>query len=109
MSSTIEATVKALVEFESELEKAKAEAIEAKRRVAKGASEWAESAKSSAISKAQEIATRRVAEARAEAEAQAQTIKEKGMADLKAFETAISRHRSRAADLVASRLLGETA
>jgi len=109
MSSAIEATVKALVEFESDLERAKAEASEAKRRAAKDAADWAEAAKSSAISKAQEIASRRVADAKAEAESEAERIKEKGISDLKAFESSISRHRSKAAELVASRLLGETA
>jgi len=109
MSAAIEATVKALVEFESELEKAKAEASEAKRRAAKDAADWAEAAKASAISKAQEIGARRVADAKAEAEAEAQRIREKGTSDLMAFESSISRHRSKAAELVASRLLGETA
>jgi len=109
MSSVIEATVKALVEFESELDKAKAEAAEAKRRATKDAADWAEAAKASAISKAQEIGARRVADAKAEAESEAERIRQKGASDLKAFESSISRHRSKAADLVASRLLGETA
>jgi F0F1-type ATP synthase membrane subunit b/b' len=109
MSSAIEATVKALVEFESELEKAKAEASEAKRRATKDAVDWAEAAKSSAISRAQEIGSQRVAEAKAEAEKEAERIKEKGASDLKAFESSISRHKPKAAELVASRLLGEKA
>jgi hypothetical protein len=108
MSSAIEATVKALVEFESELEKAKVEAGDAKRRVAKDAADWAQAAKSSAVSKAQEIGSRRVADAKAEAEAEAAKIREKGLSDLKVFESSISRRRSKAAELVASRLLGET-
>ena len=109
MSSAIEATVKALVEFESELEKAKAEASDARRRATKDAAEWADAAKSSAISRAKEIGSRRVADAKAEAESEAEKIREKGLSDLKAFEGSISRHRSKAAELVASRLLGETA
>jgi vacuolar-type H+-ATPase subunit H len=108
MSSAIEDTVKALVEFESELEKAKAEAGEAKRRVAKDAADWAEAARSSAISRAQEIGTQKVADAKAEAEAEAEKIREKGLSDLKVFESAISRRKTKAAELVASRLLGET-
>ena len=108
MSSAIEATVKALVEFESELEKAKAETSEARRRTAKDAADWAEAAKSSAISKAQDIGLRRVADAKAEAESEAERIREKGISELGAFESSISRHRSKAAELVAARLLGET-
>jgi vacuolar-type H+-ATPase subunit H len=108
MSSTIEATVKALVDFESQLDAAKAEAAEAKRRTMKDAADWADAAKSSAISKAQQIASQRVSKAREDAEAEAESIRKKGESDLKGFVGSISRHRSKAAELVASRLLGET-
>jgi vacuolar-type H+-ATPase subunit H len=108
MSSAIESTVKALVEFESELDKAKVEASEAKRRAMKDAADWAEAAKSSAISKAQEMAAEKVSRAKKDAEAEAEAIRKKGQVDLKAFESSISKHRSKAADLVAARLLGET-
>lgn len=108
MSSAIETTVKALVQFESELDKAKAEVSEAKRRTMKEAIDWAEAAKASAISKAQEIASRRLAKAKEEAEAEAETIRKKGESDLKGFESSISKHRSKAAEMVATRLLGET-
>lgn len=108
MSSAIEATVKALVQFESELDRAKAEVTEAKRRTLKDATEWAEAAKATAISKAQEIASGRLAKAKEGAEAEAENIRKKGESDLKAFESSISKHRSKAAALVAARLLGET-
>ncbi len=108
MNSAIEDTVKALVQFESELESAKAEASEAKRRAMKDAAEWAEAARASAVSKAQDMASRRVAKAREEAEAEAERIRKKGESDLKGFEGSISRHRSKASELVTSRLLGET-
>jgi F0F1-type ATP synthase membrane subunit b/b' len=108
MTSAIEQTVKALVEFESALEKAKAEASEVKRRAMKDAMDWAEAARASVIAQATEIAARRVTEAKAEAEAEAGKIREKGESDLKAFEDSISRHRARAADIAASRLLGES-
>ncbi len=107
-TSAIEATVKALVEFEAELEIAKGGANEAKRRVLKDAADWADSARASAISKAQGIASDQVAKARAEAEAEAEKIKKRGESELKAFESSISKHRSRAAEMVASRLLGES-
>jgi vacuolar-type H+-ATPase subunit H len=108
MSSAIEETVKALVEFESELDKAKAEVADAKRRAMKDASGWAESAKSAAISRAQEMASQRVAKAKEEAEANAGRIKKKGEADLKEFESSISRMKSRASEHVRASLLGES-
>jgi vacuolar-type H+-ATPase subunit H len=108
LSTAIEETVKALVEFESELDRAKAEAAEAKQKAMKNAQDWAEAARASAISKATEIASRRVAEAREGAEAEAKSIREKGESELRSFEGSISRNRSRAAELAASRLLGES-
>jgi vacuolar-type H+-ATPase subunit H len=108
MTSAIEETVKALVQFESELDRARSDVSEVKRRTTKDAMAWAEAAKSSAISKAQDIASRRVAKAKEEAEAESREIREKGEADLKAFEASISKHRLRAAVLTASRLLGES-
>ena len=106
LPSAIEETVKALVEFESALDAAKAEVSEAKKRAMKDALDWAEAARSSAIAQATEIAARRVAEAKAEAEAQAKGIKEEGESELKAFEVSISRHEAEAAEFAASRLLG---
>ncbi len=109
MTSAIEDTVKALVEFESELDAAKAEVSEARRGAMKDATDWAESAKAASISKAQDIASQRVAKAREDAEAEADRIRKRGDSDLRAFESSISRHKSKAAELVASRLLGEVA
>jgi vacuolar-type H+-ATPase subunit H len=108
MSSAVEATVKALVDFESELERAKAGVSETKRRTTKDAGDWAEAARATAVSKAQELASQRVARARRDAEAEADKIRKKGESDLKAFENSISSQRSKAAKLVASKLLGET-
>jgi len=109
LSSAVEQTVKALVEFESELDRAKSDAADTKRRVSKDAANWGDSAKASAVSKAQEIASQRVAKAKEDAEAQAERIRRKGESDLKSFEESLSRHRSEAARLVAARLLGESA
>ncbi|HEY6283794.1 MAG TPA: hypothetical protein VIW22_07705 [Nitrososphaerales archaeon] len=107
MSSAIEETVKALVGFESELDAAKAEASEAMKKTMKDAADWAETAKGTATARAQEIASKTVAKAREDAEAEAEKIRKKGESDLKAFEVSISKHKSKAAELVASRLLGE--
>lgn len=109
MSSAVEQTVKALVEFESELDRARADATESKRRASKDAADWAESAKASAVSKAQEIAAQRLAKAKGDAEAEAEKIRKKGESDLRAFEGSISKHRAEAAKVVAARLLGESA
>ncbi len=106
MSSSIEGTVKALVEFESEMDRAKAEVSEAKKRTAKDAADWADEAKASAIAKAREVASQMVDKAKKEAEEEARKIRKKGESDLEAFESSISKHKSKAADLVASRLLG---
>jgi vacuolar-type H+-ATPase subunit H len=106
MTSAIEETVKALTEFESELDRVKAEASETKRRMLKDVSDWAASAKANAVAKAQELAADRVAKARAEAEGDADSIKKKGEASLKTLEASISKHKSKAADMVVARLMG---
>ncbi len=108
MSSVIEKTVKALVEFESELDKAKAEASEARQKMVKDASNWAESAKANAISRAQQIASETLEKAREEAEKEADAIKKKGETSLQAFEASISRRKAKAAEAVVGRLLGES-
>ena len=107
MSTAIEETVKALVAFEADLDKAKADALDAKRRAIKEASDWADSARAATITKAQGLAAGRVAKAKEDAEAEAEKIRKKGESDLRAFESSISKRKAEAADLVASRLLGE--
>jgi len=108
MNSAIEETVKALAEFESELDRAKAEASKSKKQLLKDASDWAKSAKASAISKAQQMASDTVAEARSEAEREADAIRKKGESSLKAFESSISRKKTKAVEAVVARLLGES-
>jgi vacuolar-type H+-ATPase subunit H len=107
MGSLVETTVKALIEFESELDRTKAEALEARMRMIKDAEGLAVSAKSYAISKAQQLASERIARARAEAEAEAESITKKGESSLKSFEASISRRKTKATEGVVSRLLGE--
>lgn len=106
MSSVIEQTIKSLVEFEAELERAKSDASDRKKRTLKDASDWAATAKSSAIARAQKIASDRLAQARSEAEEEAAVIAKKGEESLRAFEASISKHKQKAADHVVSRLLG---
>jgi len=108
LTSSMEQTVKALVEFEAALDSAKSEISESKRRTMKDALDWAEAARSSAIAEATEIAARRVSEAKAEAEAEAKKIRDGGESDLREFEGSISRHGAEAAEFAASRLLGDS-
>lgn len=107
MGSLIEATVKALNEFESELDRMKAEALETKQKMIKDSVGLAESAKSAAISKAQQQVSERLAKAKAEGESQAKSIRKKGESSLKSFEATISRRKAKAIKKVVDRLLGE--
>ena len=108
MSSAIESTVKALVEFEAALDRAKAEVSEARRRTMKEAADWAEEARVAAIAKAQAIASSQVSKAKEDAEVEAETIRKKGESDLRTFEGSITGNKSKAAELVAAKLLGES-
>ncbi len=109
MSSTIEDVVKSLVEFESALDTAKADASESKKKLLKDADDLSENAKSEAMARAQQIASERMSKARAEAEGEAESIKRKGDAELKKFEATISKRKNEAVELVAATLLGERA
>ena len=108
MGSQVETTVKALIEFESELDRTMAEALDAKKKMIKDAEGLAESARSGAISKVQQRALERLAKARTEAEGEAEVIAKKGESLLKSFETSISKKRAKATEAVVRRLLGET-
>ena len=108
MGSLIETTVKALIEFDSELDRAKAEALEVEKKMVKDAVGLAESARSAAISKAQQQVSERLAKARAEGEGEAESIRKKGESSLRSFEASISRRKAKAIEEVVGRLLGET-
>ena len=106
MSSAVQDTIKALVEFEAELDSAKSGATDARRKLVKDADDWASASKATSLSKAQAIASSRLSKAKAEAEKEADAIRSKGASELKSFESSISRRRSKAAALVVVRLLG---
>lgn len=108
MSNVIEETLKALTEFESQLDSARADASEARRRMVKNAAEWAESAKAKAIASAHQIASETVSKAKEEAKKEAESIRKNEQAALKSFEGSMSKRKSEAAELVADRLLGES-
>ena len=107
MASAIQDTIKALVEFESELGQAKSDATETARMLVKNADEWTETAKASALAKAQKIASATLDEARSAAENDAESIRKKGATSLRSFESLIQGRKTRAVKLVVSQLLGE--
>jgi len=106
--SRVETTVKALIEFESELDKLRAEALEAKSKMIKDAESLAESVRSGAILKAQQQGSERLAKARAEAEDEAESIKREGESALSTFGSSISKRKVKATERVVRLLLGET-
>ena len=108
MSDTIEKALKALTEFESQLDSAKSGASEAKKQMLKKAGEWAEKAKSEAISVAQGASAQAVSETRRAAEVEADSIRREGRLALKNFEESMSKRMPEAADLVTRALLGES-
>lgn len=108
MSSVVEETIKALVEFEGDLDRAKSEASESRKRMVKAAAEWGASAKAGGIAKAQQIASGKLAKARAAAENEASAIRKKEESTLKAFEASISKRKSAAVEHATARLLGES-
>jgi vacuolar-type H+-ATPase subunit H len=107
MSTAIEETLKALTEFEAQLDSAKADAAEAKRLMIKNASDWGAAAKASAIADAQRIAAETISAARKEAESEAEKIRKEGQVSMKKLEESLSRRRAAASELVTKRLLGE--
>ncbi len=108
MSSPVEDTINALTEFESLLDSAKNDAAESKKRMLKGAQEWAEAAKSAALARADKMASETIAKARTEAERDAAQIRSSGEAALRRYEQAMGKHTAEAAEHVAKRLLGES-
>ena len=106
MSQAIEDSVKALKEFEGALDAIKSDADEAKKKMLKSASDWAESAKSASVANAESQARAAVDSARAAAEKQAETIRSAGERDLSNFVAEISAKKSEAVNLVTKRLLG---
>jgi vacuolar-type H+-ATPase subunit H len=107
MSTAIEETLKALTEFESQLDSARADASEAKRQMIKLAAEWADAARGAAVAGAQKVAADAISKAKKEAEKEADSIAKKGQVEVKKFKLSLSGHRSKASELVEKMLLGE--
>ena len=107
MPQTIADTVKALAEFEAELDRLKSETMDAKKKIVKDAGDWADAAKSRALAEAQELASERLSQAKVQAEAEAEEIRKKGQASTKKFADSMSKHKKEASELVLRMLLGE--
>src|SRR5213593_4358023 len=103
MTQVIEEAVKALAEFEAELDRIKTDASEAKKRLVKTAADEAERAKSDALAKAQELANERVRSAKQEAERAAGEIANKGEESLNRLKAATSKRRDEAVELAVRR------
>src|SRR3989441_9925412 len=106
MTQVIEEAVKALAEFEADLDRIKSDASEAKKRLVKSATDEAEKAKIDALAKAQELANERVRVAKEEAERQATEITKKGEESLNRLKAATLKRKEEAVDLAVRRLLG---
>ncbi|TLX98118.1 MAG: hypothetical protein E6K96_01415 [Thaumarchaeota archaeon] len=106
MTQVIEEAVKALAEFEADLDRIKSDASEAKKRLVKAAADEAEKAKIDALAKAQELANERVRVAKQEAETTAEEVAKKGEESLNRLKAATLKRKEEAVDLAVRRLLG---
>lgn len=106
MSKSIEATIKTLTEFEAELDQLKARAAEAKKELIKSAGGWADAARAETIARAQNMAEKNLAEAKAEAGKEVASIESAGQKSLQALRWTMADHADEAVQLVMKRLLG---
>jgi vacuolar-type H+-ATPase subunit H len=106
MAQAIEDTIKALTEFEAELDKVKTDGAEARKNLLKGVAEWAETAKNEAVTEARRTADQTISGARAEAQKGAESIRETGKNSLVSLKETMNSHRDEAVQLVKKRLLG---
>ena len=109
MTQAIEETIKALTEFEAELEKVKAGANDAKKAMVKNAGDWADAARDEAIAEAQKVAEQKLSAARTEAENEIESIRNASQKSLDDLTRSIANHREQAVQLAMKRLLGEIA
>ena len=106
MTQAIEDTIKALKEFEEDLNTVKAVAADATKKLVKNAADWAESARRDAISEAQKAADLTVTAARAEGEREVESIRNASQASLEALRGVIMGNKEKAVALAVKRLLG---
>jgi len=106
MPQVIENAIKALSEFEAELERIRFQVSEAKKRLVNTAAEEGEVAKKEALASAQSISDERVRAAMQEAQREAESITRKGEDSLKRLKATISKRKNEAIELAVRRLLG---
>ncbi len=107
MTSAVEEAIKVLEGFESELEKIKREAVEAKKSLLRKVSEEGENAKREALAKAQAVAEERIRRVTDEAEKEASSINARGDQSVKTLKERISKKNKDAVELVVKELLGD--
>lgn len=106
MTQAIEETIKALKEFELDLDKVKAEAADAKTKLLKDAGDWADAVKREDLQGAQRVAELRLEAARAEGEREVESIKRAAQASLQSLKETLANHKTEAVELVVKKLLG---
>jgi vacuolar-type H+-ATPase subunit H len=107
MTQAIEEALKALGDFESDLDRIKSETLEAKQRLLKLAFEASETSKNQAIAAARRVAEADLTAAREAADKQADAIRKKGQTSTERFRSSILAHKDDAVDAVLRTLLGE--
>lgn len=107
MTSAVEEAIKVLEGFESELERIKEGAIEAKKSLQRKVSGEGENAKREALANVQKIAGERIRKARDEAEREASSIIAKGEQSVERLREQISKKNKEAVELVVKELLGD--
>ncbi len=107
MTQAIEEALKALSEFESELDRIKSETVEAKQKLLRLAFDEAEASKNLAIASAQRSSEAELAAAREAADKEASIILRKGHASTESFKKMILERKDAAVKAVLETLSGE--
>jgi len=107
MSSPVEEAVKVLAEFEADLERIKAESVDAKKRLSKLVADEGDKAMKLALAKAHDVAAKQVQKAREDAEQEASSIADRGNEELSRLKERISKRSEEALRLVSEHLLGD--
>jgi vacuolar-type H+-ATPase subunit H len=105
LTQTVEETLKALTEFEADLDKIKSQASAAKQKIFKMVEADALAARASAMESAQSLAKERLESARQAAETEADALRKRGEHSLKKFKDKITKKKDDAVEEVLRQLL----
>jgi vacuolar-type H+-ATPase subunit H len=108
MAQTVEDTIKALKEFEQDLDRVKATVADAAKKMVKDARDWADSARAAALVEAKKSADLALERAKEEAAHEVHKIGEGSHESLQTLKQTMAAHKIAAAELVLKRLLGES-